>query len=152
MFFNTFQYSSTNVKSCISKVLSSRLCVGSQGELAPWLELAPPSCLEQSDKLNATPPILLYPPCFFYHYFLCWKPPLSRPALTHNRYKGPPVSARAQMDFPKFPNGFLGRPIVISSPQFSWPRFLALRQDGALWFAAGGRGMVSSVRLFPVRE
>ena len=53
------------------KVLSQVLCivgrVGSQAELAPCLELAPPCCLEQSDKLNATPPIrevLLYPPYF----------------------------------------------------------------------------------------
>ena len=120
---------------------SQVLCIvgsrsGSQAELAPWVELAPP-CLEQSDKLNATPTntplLLLYPtlPLLFSNYFLRWKPPLSRPAPTHNGYKGPPVSARSQMDFPKFPNGFLGRPIVISSPQFSWARFLALRQDGA---------------------
>ena len=96
---------------------------GSQAELAPCLELAPP-CLEQSDKLNATPTntsvlLLLYTLLAFSNYFLRWKPPLSRPALPHNGYKGPPVSARAQMDFPKFPNGFLWRPIVISSPQFS---------------------------------
>ena len=42
---------------------------GSQAELAPCLELAPP-CLEQSDKLNTTPTnssvlLLLYPPRFF---------------------------------------------------------------------------------------
>ena len=152
MYFTAFQWSSLIVKTCSQEVCivletvgSSRsgsqvLCIvgsgsGSQAELAPWVELAP-ACLEQSDKLNATPtntPLLLlyHPSLAFSNYFLRWKPPfLSRPAPTHNGYKGPPVSARSQMDFPKFPNGFLGRPIVISSPQFSRARFLALRQDG----------------------
>ena len=58
---------------------SQVLCIvgsrsGSQAELAPWVELAPP-CLEQSDKLNATPTntplLLLYPlPLLFSNYFL----------------------------------------------------------------------------------
>ena len=112
---NVFQYSGL-----FGIVLHVRLWAGLAGSRA---ELAP-SCLEQSDKLNATPTntsvlLLLYTLLAFSNYFLRWKPPLSRPALPHNGYKGPPVSARAQMDFPKFPNGFLWRPIVISSPQFS---------------------------------
>ena len=63
--------------------------------------------------------VLLYPP-YFQILLPTLETTLEAPRPAHNRYKGPPVSARAQMDFPKFPNGFLSL-VRLWFPRLNFP-------------------------------